>query len=232
MAAVVIVSPWRGWLSSDTSPRPIASTLDREQPPLARHTLKGVLAASGKAEARPGDEVDDDARNEHLASPGRCCHTRGDVYGDAADVVVAQLDLARVHTRPHLETQSPQHVADRRGASDRAGGSVEPGEEAVARRVDLTAAEALELAPDVGIVPAEQLFPSPVAELDRSLRGVDDVGEQHGGQDALDRRQRPDTGEELLDLVEQGVGVAREEQVVGALEFDEFGPGEAVAEVG
>src|SRR6185295_18995126 len=124
--------------------------------------------------------------------------------------------------------QAPQRVADRRGASDRAGCSVEPGEETVARRVDFTAVEAFELAPDVGIVPAEQLLPSLVAELDRSLRGVDEVGEQHGGQDALDRRQRPDTGEELLDLVEQGVGVAREEQVVGALELDEFGPGDAM----
>jgi AcrR family transcriptional regulator len=61
-----------------------------------------VLAASGKAEARPGDQVDDDARDEYLAGPGRCSHTRGDVDGDAADVVVAQLDLARVHARPHL----------------------------------------------------------------------------------------------------------------------------------
>jgi hypothetical protein len=91
--------------------------------------------------------------------------------------------------------------------------------------------EALELAPNLGIVPAEQLLPPLVAELDRSLRGVDDVGEQHSGQDALDRRQRPDTGEELLDLVEQGVGVVREEQVVGALELDKLGPRDAVGEV-
>src|SRR6185295_16550017 len=100
----------------------------------------------------------------------------------------------------------------------------EPGGETVARRVDLTAVEAFELAPDVSIVAAEQLLPSLVAELDCSLRRVDDVGEQHGGQDALDRRQRPDTGEKLLDLIEQGVGIAREEQVVGALELDELGP--------
>src|SRR6476469_9966753 len=46
----------RGGISS-----PTASTLDREQAPLARHTLECVLAASGKAEARPGDQVDDDA---------------------------------------------------------------------------------------------------------------------------------------------------------------------------
>jgi hypothetical protein len=47
-----------------------SSTPDREQSPLARHTREGVLAASGKAEARPGDQVDDDARDEHLARPG------------------------------------------------------------------------------------------------------------------------------------------------------------------
>jgi hypothetical protein len=36
---------------SGASPRsPTASTLDREQPPLARHTPEGVLAASRKAE--------------------------------------------------------------------------------------------------------------------------------------------------------------------------------------
>jgi hypothetical protein len=93
---------------------------DREQTPLARHTLEGVLAASGKAEARPGDQVNDDARDEHLARSGRCCHTRGDMDGDAADVVVAQLDLTRVHARPHLDTQAPPDVADRDSTPDRA----------------------------------------------------------------------------------------------------------------
>ena len=34
---------------------PTASTLDGKQPPLARHTFEEVLAASGKAEARPGN---------------------------------------------------------------------------------------------------------------------------------------------------------------------------------
>src|SRR6201985_2573500 len=188
------------------SPRLIASTLDREQPPLAGHTLEGVLAASGTAEARPGDQVNDDARDEHLARPGRCCHTCGDVDGDAADVVVAQLDLARVYARPHLETQAPQDVADRHGTPDGAGGSVEPGEEAVACGVDLTAVEALKLPPDLGVVPAEQVLPSLVANLDRALRGVDDVGKQHRGQDALDRGQRPDAGKELLDFIEHGIG--------------------------
>src|ERR1700751_1124662 len=136
--------------------------------------------------------------------------------GDAADVVVAQLDLARVYTRPHLKAQAPQHVTDRHGTPDRASGSIETGEETVARGVDLTATEALELAADLRVVPAEQLLPSLVAELDRALRGVDDVGEQHGGQDPLDRGQRTD---------------AREEQGVGPVELDELGPGDAVGEV-
>lgn len=38
----------------------------------------------------------------------------------------------------------------------------------------------------LNVVPAEQLLPALVAEFDRLLRGVDDVGEQHGGQHALD----------------------------------------------
>ena len=41
----------------------------------------------------------------------------------------------------------------------------------------------------------------------------------------------PDAGDELLDLVQQGVGVAREEQVVGPVELNELGPGDAVGEV-
>ncbi len=151
--------------------------------------------------------------------------------GDAADVVVAQLDLTRVYARPHLETQTPQDVADRHGTPDRAGRSVEPGEEAVARGVDLTAVEALKLAPDLGIVPAEQFLPSLVAQLDRAFRGVDDVGKQQRGQDALDRRQRPDAGKELLDLVQHGVGVARKEKVVVAVDFHELGSGDVVGEV-
>ena len=63
---------------------------------------------------------------------------------------------------------------------------VERGEEAVAGRLDLHAAVALELTSDRPIVRVEELAPTTVADLDRALGRPDDVGEQDRLEDAVE----------------------------------------------
>ncbi|MGH2589771.1 MAG: hypothetical protein ACRDGW_03120, partial [Actinomycetota bacterium] len=55
----------------------------------------------------------------------------------------------------------------------------------------------------------EEPRPALVAQPGGGLGRADDVGEQQRGQDPVDRRDRRRAGEELLDLVEEVVGVAR-----------------------
>ena len=55
----------------------------------------------------------------------------------------------------------------------------------------------------------EQLAPAAVAELGRPLGRANDVGEQYRGQDPGRRGARPDAGEELLDVLEDQLGVSQ-----------------------
>jgi hypothetical protein len=66
------------------------------------------------------------------------------MHGDAADVVLAQLDLAGVQARPELEADAGQLVAKRGGTVDRSSGAVEGGQDPVAGRLDQPAVELLD----------------------------------------------------------------------------------------
>ena len=68
------------------------------------------------------------------------------------------------------------------------------GEEAVAGRIDLTAAEPDQLSADDCVVALEQLAPGAVAELERLAGRIDDVGEQHCREHAVGLRLLPAPG--------------------------------------
>ena len=53
--------------------------------------------------------------------------------------------------------------------------------------------------------------PSVVAKLGSALGGGEDIGEEHGREDALRLTRLPRPRQELLDLVEHGVRVTDEE---------------------
>src|SRR5262245_43955572 len=93
---------------------------------------------------RARHEIPDRARDEHLAGARQRAHARADVDGEAAEVVVEPLALARVEARAHLEAEVGDAVPDRAGRVDRPPRPVEGGEEAVAERLDLLPAEARE----------------------------------------------------------------------------------------
>src|SRR5919108_5396826 len=137
-----------------------------------------MLAACVERDAGAGDDVLDRAGDHHFTRFGGGGYPRGDVDGDAADVPIRLLDLARMHASPHLQSECLDAIRDRRGAADGARGSVERREDAVAEHVDLAAAKASELRSDDAVVPAQQLFPGAVAELRRLRGGADDIREQ------------------------------------------------------
>ena len=115
---------------------------DRVELPLAGHALELVDAAVVEVDAGAGDEILDGARDEHLARPGLRGDARADVDGDAGDLVVAELALARVQPGADVEAELAHRVARSRARSgSRARRAVEGREEAVAGRVDLAAAD-------------------------------------------------------------------------------------------
>ena len=104
-------------------------------------------AAIFEAEARADYEVLHGARDDDLARLGERGNPGADVYGDAADVVSDQLALAGVN--PGAQCQAEPILIGDRGASapDRAGRTIERGEETVARSLDLLPPEAIERGP-------------------------------------------------------------------------------------
>ena len=125
------------------------------------------------------------APRHHWRAPRRAC---ADVHGDARQIVVTPLALARVDARAHLD---PEVAAPARchplGAADRPCRSVERGEEPVAGRVDLLAVE-VRRAPrgSTRRAASSRVAPAMVTESCGMLRRSDDVGEQHRLQHAVD----------------------------------------------
>jgi hypothetical protein len=121
-----------------------------------------------------------------------------------------------VQAGPDLDAEVGYGVADGTCAADGPRGTVEGGEEAVSSGVDFLAAESLEEPPDVRVMVLQQATPPAVAELVGPLRGADDVGEQDRGQAPVGYRGAARSGEELLDLIKDRVGVPQVGQGVRA----------------
>src|SRR6185369_4761239 len=131
--------------TSPVRPGSPLSRLHREEAPLPGHALKGARAAVDEPQARTGDEVLHGAGDEHFRRRGLGCHACAGVHGDATHVVAHELALPGVKACPDLDPERADGVADGAGAADGPRRAVEGGEEAVAGRLDLAAAEACEL---------------------------------------------------------------------------------------
>ena len=83
--------------------------------------------------------------------------------------VGAELALAGVQARAHVEADAAHVLDDRACATNRARRPVERGEEPVARRVDLHSAKALEVATNDLVVTFEQIAPASVTQFTRSV---------------------------------------------------------------
>src|SRR5262249_41247939 len=123
-----------------------------------------------------------------LAGRGLSGDARADVNGDAAHLPVEQLALPRVEARPNLDSELADVLRYLDGAPDRACGSVEACEEAVACHVQLAASPAAEQLPRRRVMSRQEVAPAAVADLHRVGGGIDDVREEDGGQHAVEQR--------------------------------------------
>src|SRR5262245_9269923 len=175
----------------------VSGRADGIQPPLSRNALQLVGAALVELDSRTGHEVLDRGGDEHFTRLGERGDPRSRRDRDPAELAVDALELAGVEAGPHLEPERADRVANRGRALDRAPGPVEGREEAVARRVQLLAAEAHELAAHERVVARQQLAPRSVAELCSPFGRADDVCEHDRREHAVRRRR----GREALDEV-------------------------------
>jgi len=163
--------------ASLTSATESRSDRRREQVPATRHALERGLPTIRELEAGASNQIPDGAGDEHLAVGGLCGDARRDVDRDAADVVSHLLDLTGVHACPDLQPDAPQILDRRVGETYRPARPVEHGEEPVAGRVQLGAAELREAPPDQRLMALEQVLPVLVTERRCTLGRSDDVGE-------------------------------------------------------
>src|SRR6202035_2358862 len=124
---------------------------------------------------------------------------RTDVDREPGELVAVDLALSRVDAGPDLQAESRHRVDDGTRTTDRARRTVECRQEPVACGVDLTTAEADELAPHGRMVGLEQLAPAAVAELARLLGRPDEVGEENRREHALGIGRLALAGQELPD---------------------------------
>jgi hypothetical protein len=197
-----------------------------------RGDLEIPFAPILELEPRPRDEVFHGGGHEDLRRPCHPADACADVDRDATDLPVDRLDLSGVHAGADLEIEGPNSVDDRLRAPHGASRAVERREEAVSRRVDLDAVVARQDRSDRGVVSLDGLSPSTVAELDGLLRGPDDVREEHGREDPLERGLLLANGaEEPTDLLDHGRQVAVAGEMVGAVELDEPSPRDVASHV-
>ena len=104
---------------------------------------------------------------------------------DPLDPGLGDLELTGVQAGADLEVELPDRVPDCTRTADRPRGPVEGGEESVAGDPDLLAAEPLQMVSDERVMLVEECCPAPVAELGGPLGGADDVGEEHGCENAM-----------------------------------------------
>src|SRR5215207_4735916 len=98
-----------------------------------------------------------------------------------------------------------RRFSDRVGTTDRSGRTIERRDKAVAGRVDLPAAEAPQLLAYLSVVIIEAGPPSVIAQRRSLFCRTDDVGKQHGGEEAIELHDRPLAGQELCNFVRNGV---------------------------
>lgn len=93
---------------------PLASHL--VELPFAVDAFQSARSGVDEANSGSGDQIRDGSGDEYLPRCGERLYTGGDMNGDPADVVPAQLDLAGVDASPDLDATALQRVADVEGA--------------------------------------------------------------------------------------------------------------------
>ena len=198
---------------------------------MSGHTLELSNAPVGEGDTGSLHQVDHGVGHHHLARLSLCHHPRRHVHGDAADIVTTPLDLTGMQTGPNLDAEVAGPVADHQRTAYGPGRPVEEGQDPVTRVLHQLAFEVPDLSAHQGAVIGQDLGPPAVTHPDRCAGGIDDVGEEDGGQDPLGGGSVTVSGDELLDLVDQRIHIPHKGDNVIAGELDEAGSGDMVGDV-
>jgi len=174
-----------------------------------------MFATVGEADPRTQDQHLHRAGHQDLTRLGEGASSGADVDRQPGDRLAFALDLAGVQPGPDLDADVAHRLPDRAGTPDGPGGPVEGGEEAVPGGVHLAAAESLQQLPSAGVMLLEQVPPTAVTELSGFVRRPDNVGEHDGSQAPVEIRRCLPAGQELLNHIQQGVGITDVGQVIG-----------------
>src|SRR4030095_8653928 len=120
------------------------------------------------------NQILDRARNEHFVRLRQGSDAGRDMHGDAADIVLDELTLARVQSSANLQPERPYLLAHGARASYRPRRSVESGKQTIACSTHRVAPEHIQLPAQQRIKVAEQLAPPRVANFGGTSGRTDD----------------------------------------------------------
>src|SRR5262249_46626592 len=186
-------------------PYRLPGALHREESPLSGDAVEAVHPTIDEAQARARHQILHGAGNEDLGGCGGRHYPGSDVHGDPPHVVPHQLTLARVEPGPDLDPQGADPIADGAGATDCPRGAVEGRKEAVPHRPDFSTPMPFEFPSDNRMVRVEECAPRTVAQRRGPVRRAHDVGEEDGGEHAVELPGGTDAGQELPELVDDRV---------------------------
>jgi hypothetical protein len=203
---------------------------DRVQMPRVLYALERVDATVREGDSRPEHKVLEGLGHDDLVRPRERNDSGADVDAEAGHVVLALLHLADVKADADLHADILHGLADRTRATHSTSWAVEDREESIAGSIDLLPVEARKRPSHLGVVRVQTIAPGKVAQARGVAGGVDDVSKHHGRQRPVDIDVTSRTGEELLDLIEQGLAVAYIGERVAALELDKPPAGDLVSD--
>jgi hypothetical protein len=146
--------------------------------------------------------------------------------------VTRSLTVRDTSTSPAPASASTREaIAEGERATDGTRRAVEAREQPVTREAGDCSTEPHDLRLCKLVMPLEQFTPPRVTQLNRSSGGVDDVREQHCGEDSVGSVSGSGAREELLHFVDDDVDVSDCEPVVGARYSDEARALDVVREV-
>src|SRR4029077_11118718 len=190
------------------------------------------IAAVVERDTRAGREVANGARDEDLTWGGLISNAGADDRGDPSGLPGDDFALAGMDARSDVEPKCAHALSDGHPAANGAPRRVERREESIAGRVYLDPAMAADLGPDQRVMALDELTTTTIAELSSPCRAAHDVCKKDGREEPVSLARRADTGEELLDRINDLVGLGRREpNVVATSYLDEARTGDVPGHV-
>jgi hypothetical protein len=190
-----------------------------------------MVPAVGEHQTGSGYQVGDRAGHEHLT---RLCpggDLLRDMNRDTGELVAMLFAFSGVNAGTNLEAEAPRGLCGCESALHSPRWAIEGDEEPLACRPHLSSTEPREFAPHHLVVVTDGCPPAHVVELVCPAARIDKTQAQQRCQDAVGLGDSVRTGQEFLDLVNQPIDVADEDEVILAGELHILRSWDVIGEV-